>query len=272
MTFGKDFDPDSEYIGGTEPIPLETAVKQEYINLFKEERNALWKRLVWLNMNVFLLTKLEQFPFEVFFLSYEMNFWNVTVAGLQYSSVMIACSIWCDEDSRVLTITGFANEIRDKYINDSYREEFIRRISCYQDFETIECTQKKLIKLRNNVYAHFNRDWHIAYSDSEIEQRRIQLRDLQQTCRFVNRMFDAICFDAFFSKLPLSYQLSSSQSGDTSREADVDSIFKSLLRGNHVLNMPEQQKEFWPYYRANLDEKKISLFNEYRRWLGLSEA
>jgi hypothetical protein len=245
----------------------ENLVRPECLEEYKRELEAVWWQLVRLNSSLFILRKLSDYPFELLFLQDDLHFWDLTIAGLSDTCIMIACKLAIDndDDSRVLTIYSLRDNIKDCYLIDNHRQKFEEKLCKCPE---ITDPKSKIIKLRNNQLAHFNRDWNVSPTPLEIREREITLEELEKIRDALNNIFDILCLGHYYEKLPPTYFMRTERPEDEKHKTDVENILYSISKDNALINMPEEQPKFWPHFRGNLSNEDVDRINVWREKVG----
>jgi hypothetical protein len=87
---------------------------------------------------------------------------------------------------------------------------------------------------------------------------------LDMVCEF----FNALCFSEYCSPWFWTYLDDARHSGKT----DIQMLLDLVARTSPLLNLPEQEPEFWVFERAELTQDEIRTLNHYRRKFGLPEV
>lgn len=89
--------------------------------------------------------------------------------------------------------------------------------------------------------------------------------DLNIIRQKVNELFNILCFSHGYSVEFIEYSSNVEHPPGTDTRTDIERILDNIAYNSPLINMPEEQKEFWPHYRQNLSEDDIKIMNSYRR-------
>lgn len=97
----------------------ENVIKPKYLKDYKNEIDGLWHEVVLLNSNLFILEKLMEFPFKLFFHERELHFWNLTISSFFESCIMVVWRLVIEtRRKKILSLNLLVNRINDRYINN----------------------------------------------------------------------------------------------------------------------------------------------------------
>ena len=92
----------------------------------------------------------------------------------------------------------------------------------------------------------------------------IQLRDI------INRQFEFLCIDTGRGVVYAEYSVDIY--GESLFKTDIDRLLYLIANNSNLLNMPERQKDFWPYRKKTLSPDHLIQLNRWRKILGLREV
>lgn len=235
----------------TEDVALEKGSIDEY----KKTINFFWDELTKLNMNIFIIKKIFEFPFDLFCPLENKIFFSRVVWNFYENSVLIITKLATDKGRDLHTLRQFKNWVREQ-IKEEYKSDFRQKLREVKfDLGTNKIFHKAK-DLRDNVYAHFKRE--------KLEQIPIiSLSELEKLRDKLNSLFDALLFNAEYDMLLPSY---------IENQTDIETILDLIAKNSELLNMPECFPEDWKYDKENYDEKAIKTINEYRKKFNLPEV
>jgi hypothetical protein len=244
----------------TEDVVLEKGSIDEY----KKTINFFWDELMKLNMNIFIIKKIFEFPFDLFCPPENKIFFSRVVWNFHENSVLIITKLATDVGGDLHTLLQFKNwvfnHIKSEYISDFRRK--LRKVKF--DLGTKKIFDKAK-NLRDYAFAHFNRE--------KLEQIPIiSLSELEKLGNKLNSLFDALLFNAEYEMLPLSYSENVIRPKEVEHQTDIERILDLIAKNSELLNMPERFPEEWKYHKENYNEEAIKTINEWRKKFNLPEV
>ncbi|MBA3920547.1 MAG: hypothetical protein H0X31_02090 [Nostocaceae cyanobacterium] len=242
------------------------ALEASWLDTYEKQRNVIWQQLIELNCNIFLIEKIEAFPFNLFLPIYDDRiFWHLTKNALIEKSIMIISRVATDEGS--LTIKHFRSEVL-KHIRDDAVKDQLRATLKNIGFDTrMSKVENKVKHARNNYLAHLDPDLNINPDPQKIADFAISLNDIKDMLNIIVELFDALCFDTHHALWYWGYLDSRRDQQDT----DIEKLLDSVAKESPLLNMPEQQSEFWEIQKENYLATELAMLNVFRRKFGLAE-
>lgn len=249
-------------------VNAKDVIEVSWFPTYERQRDILWQQLINLNYNIFLIEKIETFPFDVFLPLYDNRiFWVFTKNALIEASLMGIWRIVVDADSSALTLRKFKNHIFQHMLDYSSKEQ-LKQALREVDFETrIVSLETKVRHARHNYLAHLNSDSHINPNPLVITQNAMNLSELKDILNVSRELFDVLCFSHRYELWLWGYLGKVRERNET----DIDELLDAIARNNPKLNMPEKDPEVWEEMRSEMSEHEIIVLNTYRRKFGLSE-
>ena len=247
-------------------------IENDWLMDFFRNQQALWGEIIQLNTNSFIMQKISNFPFKLF-PHRENIFWDTTFFSLFQSSVMIIYKIALDNNSEVLSLSRFKNQILEHFINEEIKSEFKKNLKELNFNTKIKKYSNLVNEERNLRLAHFNSNTNKKLSEEDV-QRRIQLTNkLSEITKLLNKYFYILSFNENFSNTYIEYSEGIISQLNDSRDcrSDIEQLLDSIAKNSPLLNMPEVQKGFWRVYRAKLLNSELEVLNYYRKKFELPE-
>jgi hypothetical protein len=245
------------------------AIEATWLPTYQKQRHAIVMQLIELNCSLFLIERIEEFPFKVFLpLTDNGIFWRLTKSALIEKSLMIIWRVVVDTGSDSLTVRHFKNEVL-QHIPDSAVKEQLCTTLRNIDFESRMTKLKdKVVSIRHNYLAHLNREMNINPDPLQIADVSISLKELAGILNTAQDLFNTLCFNEYHSLWYLGYL----DSTRNNRITDIDKLLDSIARNSWCLNLPEQDPEDWERFRPKLTADELATINAYRRRFRLPEA
>lgn len=243
-------------------------LEASYLKTYKKDIEFLWGSIVDLNTNVFILDKVVKFPFHLFKLEYTL-FWKILKTNLYEMCILLVAKLATDRDPRVLILQKFKENVRNNITNIQYRDILDQELKSIGLEKEIDKFKDRIEAIRNKKIAHHQKDWLQSQTVPMLNQVAPNFDELRFICQRINRFFDLLCFSCKYWVKYIEYSNKIQHPPGTDSRSDIEVILDNLALHSSLLNMPEQQKEYWPHYRENLSEDDIRILNEYRRKFGL---
>lgn len=236
------------------------AIESSWLEEYEQRLDVLGWELVRLNSNLYIMGKLLSFPFDLFLPKpNQRTFFHIILWNLFEFSILTAWKLYED----TLTLRSFKNEIR-QHIHCKYKSSLDATLKKTKFERQITPLVKPVKTLRDKRIAHLDKDFNL--SPEQVEEVRVSLSDLSKFRDALNQLFKLLCFGHQWSLLPSQYR------PDMDARSDIEKLLDNIARCSTLLNMPEEQPDYWRRYRETLSEDDLQKVNEYRRKFGLPEA
>lgn len=242
-------------------------VDDTFASEYEQGREFFFSFLVELNVNVYIIELILQFPIMLFS-DGEVEksiFLAQVVDNFLQQSILIITKLVGDqgrgEKKQVYTLRQFRNKVV-KHAKAEYKEHLLQQLA-NSDFETkTSALVEKAARLRDWYIAHFTPGFFQESFAKTIQVDRLRFSEIKVLCDELNKLFEALTFGAGCDTLPRSYK------NDTS---DIQRVLDSIARNSDILNMPEDRPSMWLYKHQMLTEDEISQLNHYRKKFDLPE-
>ncbi len=243
-----------------EDVVLEKGSIDEY----QKTIDFFWDELTKLNTNIFIIKKIFEFPFDLFCSPQNRIFFSRVVWNLYENSVLIITKLATDAGGDLHTLRQFKNWVF-KQIKSEYKSDFRQKLREVKFDSRTNNIFSKAKDLRDNVFAHFNRD--------KLEQMpNLSLSELEELKDKLNSLFDALLFNAEYEMLPPSYSDNVILPKEVAYQTDIEDILDLIAKNSELLNMPGRDPEVRKYHKENYDEEAIEKINKYRKKFSLPEV
>lgn len=234
------------------------------IDEYQKALYFFWDELTKLNINIFIIKKIFEFPFDIFCSPQNTIFFSSVVWNFYENSVLIITKLATDEGTDLHTLLQFKNWVREQ-IKEEYKSDFCQKLREVKfDLETKKIF-KKAKDLRNYVFAHFNRN--------KLEQiLNLNLSELEKLKDKINSFFDVLTINCEYDMFPPSYSENAILPNGVNHRTDIEVILDYVAKNSVLLNMPERFPEEWKCDKENYDEEAIKTINKYRKKFNLPEA
>lgn len=246
-------------------------IQTSYLKTYEQDIEYLWGSLVELNTNMFILEKVLKFPFHLFNLEYTL-FWKILKTNLYEICTLLTAKLATDRDYRVLTLQKFKDNVRKHFAKDEHRDLLDQELKYIGLEKVISGFRNRIDTLRNRKIAHHDKDWLQNQTVPMLNEIALNFSELQSICLKINQYFYLLCFSVKYSVEYVEYSTKIQHPSGTDTRSDIEVILDGLAFNSPLLNMPEQQKEFWPHQRETLSKDDIRILNEYRNKFGLDSV
>jgi hypothetical protein len=249
------------------PLRAADVLNPDWLPEYEKQRNALFNQLRELNTMLFILEKIELFPFWLFTPNTrDYVFWRTIRFSLIETTIMIAVRAILETDKDSLTLKNYKAEIVRNTADEKAKQavkDLLRSVNFDKRIAEIEA---KIRSIRNNFLAHFDK----IQNTLEPDNRTIaditygEMKDLL-TAAF--DLFNILSFETYFVPWLMEY-------GDQVRNAqqtDIERLLDYVAKSSHILNLPERDPEVWQRRRLKLNAEEIKQINYYRTRAGLTE-
>lgn len=227
----------------------------------------IWKELLRLNSNLFILEKLLNFPSDLIIGPDEPFFVLVNVA-LAENSMLVITKLVTDEGEEKGSILRFKNWVvnntRDEYRNTL--KDLLNKKK--EDITALKKASGKIKLLRDYVIAHLivDKKNNLKYSGNP----KISFQELDSIRKRLNDLFDALCFSCEYPLLPAIYEFRAQQPAGTDSRSDIEYYLDLIIQDSYWYKRPDSQ--YWKLEREYLSQNELDLLNEYRKKFGQPEV
>jgi len=245
----------------------EQVLKKASLDMYNKKIAFFSDQLSILNVNIFILKKVLQFPFEIFVSLGENVFFSWVVRNFYEHSVLVISRLFIDEGGDVFTLPRFKNWVFS-HMKSQYLSGYKMRLKSLKlDSKTRE-VRDKVKDLRKKIVVHINRE--IALGMDSV--RNVSVEELEGLVEKLNSILDAVAFDVEYEMFPLPYIDTVIYPEGSTHSKDIDAILDSIAKNSSLLNMPEENPTGWQITKESLDDEYLKKNNTYRKKFGLREA
>jgi hypothetical protein len=226
-----------------------------------------YSELVELNAIIYLAEQIVDFPFELFAHPDKTIFFSVVMRSFHDSAILTVTRLATDQAGDLYTLPRFKNWVRDS-IKPEFKGALDIRLRTARFDEGVKSLLERARELRVNRIAHTTRD----FISGSIKLSRPTISELKELRDALNTLLDALSFNVGHMMLPIPYDPNVLHPVGSNHETDIEEILDCIARDSHWLNMPEKNPERWRYRRANLNEDKLKILNQYRLKFNLPQG
>jgi hypothetical protein len=250
------------------PISADLLLKPEFLEQYKKQRDRIADELRELNLAIFILEKLELFPFWLFTPdTHDYVFWRTVKFSLVQTVITIASRVIIDADAVHLTLRGFRNQILQHTIDETTRVLIVAKFRNVQFERRIARIEAKVRAIRNNFVAHLDNIENLQ-PPSARSVPTVTYAEMKELLTASLDLFDALCLDSLYSHWFVEYW----EDIRHEERTDIDRLLLQVANSSILLHLPENRPIDWQYKRQRLSSDEISLLNKYRVKLGLPEV
>lgn len=250
--------------------PPEDVLKDdiEVVQQYKEGISILHHHLTQLHTTIFILERVEAFPFELFPQDTSPVFFNMVKDNFSLAAIVIIHRLASDKGGNAFTLKRFKN-----WVKESVRQEYQKTFKDYvkdRDFDVNSEPFVKIKAVRDKAVAHYLKD---ELDDPNVLKRfPIYLGELKAATDALTKLIEALSFNVERMMLPPHYSPMIKWPPGTDERTDIERIFDSIAHESPLLNEPETNPALWQHRRETLSAEIIETINSYRRKFGLPEA
>jgi len=253
-----------------ELVDISEILNSDWIDEYTTQIDHVWHQILQLNTNMFILEKVWKFPFEVFCI-HEPLFWRAVSASLYESCILIISKLAINSHKSKLSLNRLKNEIR-KHLKPELLSEFDLKLNTLKFDKTVNKLKSRICALRNNRIAHYDKEWNSNVDIPKLNKIVLNLEELIEIKSKIEQLFNVLCFSKKHSTDFMEYSpLIIWPKGET-KSTDIEELLDNIAKHSGILNMPEEQSEFWTHYRQQLGEHDLGILNKYRHKFGLSNV
>lgn len=249
-------------------INYKDALQEKYHAEYKQGMDFFFlKQLVPLNLNIYYVEKIIQFPFHLFAPNEKGVFLRVVAQNLNDYGLVIITRLATDQQGKPYTLLRFKNKVRDM-LKSTYVELFDNQMKLIRFDSQTRILFEKARDLRNEGIVHL--DEAIVAGNSPIAP--LSFTELKQLRDALNTLLDALAFDTEYMMLPVQYNSRVHQSSRFRDTTDIEEILDSIAQNSDLLNMPEKHPRSWKHRSNNLSLEDKVLLNQFREKFGLAKV
>lgn len=243
-------------------------IEGEWLPTYEKMRNLIWQQLIELNCSIYIVERIEVFPFDLFLpMPDDRLFWQLTKNALIERSLLTLSRISADESSSG-TIQHFRGQVIQHIRDDSVKKGLKKTLKEVKFDSKIRTTKEKVSKLRNKLLAHLDIVTLINPTETKNMIPVISHGEITELLANIQKLFDILCFDHHHSLWYMGYE----ENTRKNQQTDIDRLLDFIAQRSPLLNMPEEQPEVWPLQKSQYSEQEITTLNMYRRKFGLKDV
>jgi len=183
-------------IGQESSDPLsERFLKSDWLEEYRAQIEVLWHHSARLHGNLHLLSKISEFPFDLFGDGQDLC-WILISRALYETSVMTTWCIVFDSDGNALTMRQFRNAVVTSAKDLEAKDRIIERLRKVDFDSRVSDTEEKVKALRHGQLAHLDRDIAMGAQEERAAMFGVSLQELQSTASAVHELISALSFDS----------------------------------------------------------------------------
>lgn len=232
---------------------------------YRKRRRYVHNHLVTLNTDLYILTKITQFPWPMFVDQQAMTYWVGVVQKFFAYSLVRFTKCDHDRDGGLATVPRFAYWVQE-HVRLAYQLPL--QYAVQDDLAFVKAEQQAVTATRMPEMA----PQPDAFAQAIHEVLGVPLEQLQTLVDALNRIYDIVAFDAGSVLLSVPDDTVEPDSPCDDRP-DIVKLLDELALQSELLYLPERQPARWNHSREHVwPEQAVKQFNVYRRRAGLAEA
>ena len=235
-------------------------INNEWLEEYRTLRGHIWAEIVQINGCLFVIRRVDSFPFRIFAPYRETPpFWQLVQVTFYETAILTMWKILFDK-SNALNLFGFKNKLRAN-LKESSRPKFDSSLKSVGVEKALRSACSRFTKFRHSVIAHTARDW-LHPTPEELQDRRFGWRELKQYCQQTNQFFSLLCLGETLAPLHADYFLSETTD---ERSTDIDQLLSEIARKSASLDLPERSPQAWEELKRRLSSAELDQFDLYRK-------
>jgi hypothetical protein len=220
------------------------------------------EQLVPFNASIYVMEHILRFPFGLFTDFGDRIFFTLVLKNFFQAGLLTITRLATDTKGDLYTLLQFKNWVCQQ-VRPQYRDDFQAHLRRTRFDKKTRAMFSKAKQLRDGQVAHLKRDFNIS------EQDRLDFEELKTLRDSLNFVLDALSFNVDRVMLPIQYSPRVTHPTNIDSRSDIEKLLDGIARNSVILNLPEDEPEYWPTYRKNLSERELEALNEYRFKFGL---
>lgn len=248
------------------PLSATNLLKSNWLPEYQKQRDAIFRQLGELKTMMFILEKIEMFPFWLFTPNtHDYVFWRTIKNSLVESILMIVSRVIVETGNNALTLGNFKHEMLENVVNPQAKQQIIEHTKLANFDKRIKETKEKVRLIRNNFLAHLDKAQQTTLSDDQIDD--VTYGEIKEMVDASFDLFNSLSFDSYYVPWLHEYRDQIRNENQT----DIDRLLDHVAQSSQLLNLPEREPEVWRRKRVKLSEEEIKLINYYRTRANLPE-
>ncbi len=231
---------------------------------YKQSMSFFTPYLTELNVNLFIVERIFQFPLELLFGGGPVSaiFFGQVVRNALQMSVLCITKLVSDRAHNPYTLRRFKDSVLGM-VKPEYQQAFRERLEVAWDESAVQDLLRRARNLRNTRIAHFDQSFVQESFDPTMRQEDLLFSEVKALYDKLNVMFQALAFGVLHGMLPPSYWTG---------HADIDYVLDRLAQTSDWVNMAERNPAFWQQGQQILTKEQAKVIHFYRRKFGLEKS
>ncbi|NQS92243.1 MAG: hypothetical protein HQ574_07505 [Chloroflexi bacterium] len=241
----------------TDMINTKDAIKEEYFAEYNVWLDTIYKQILTLDINVFLLKKVFQYPFRLFPITNHNYFFEYFIRNTIDICIVTIAKLVTDQGEGVMTVRKFKRKLMKEILKNEFQEDFRKVLRKAKWDIRIENLFDKVRDFRNDIC-------HILPEPLRIS---IKFQDIFELVEELKKLLDILSFDKEMLTLYVPYY--AQLQNQDSRRTDIDIIFDCVAQNSVDLNLPETNPQHWEAYKKNITQDDKEIYDDYRKKFSL---
>jgi hypothetical protein len=230
----------------------------DYLKKHKE----IWDACITLNIEMYLLKKIEEFPFNLFGSFFSNPFWNIVRFSLLKNCIVEVHSLINDHEFSY-TVKQFRNFVMLNIIDPDEKERVSKELKLLNFDKEVDKISSS-IRLVRHAIAHFKplSEWK---QDDYLEFQKISLhtKDVYFCVELIKKFFQILGGEECeYAMLPAEYL-----DINPNHQTDIEGIFRCVVHNSKVIYFPETMKSSntWEGWKKSHSIEDLEIFNKWRK-------
>jgi len=247
-----------------DPDQVENVLVEASLAEYKQGMAFFTRYLTELNVNLFIVERISQFPLKFLFGDGPDNaiFFGQVVRNALQMSVLCITKMVTDAGDGLYTLRQFKNKVIPM-VKPEYKRAFCERLKVAWNEASVRDLFRRAKNLRNSRIAHFSQSFFQENFEPIMKQEDLLFSEVKDLRDKLNEMVQALAFGIHHTWLPPSYWAG---------HADIDRVLDRLAQTSEWVNMAERNPVFWQQRQHFLTEEQSRVIHSYRRRFGLEKS
>ncbi len=258
-------------------IEFKDFMEQEELAEYEKDLNKIRREIIRLNSNLYILQKLSEFPYEIFYpqnTDVERIFLTSFYQNTFEVCLSIIWKVYLDNKGyqKTITINKLKNRIlknlknRNEVKGEKFKNYLAGEFSSKTQTRELE---NRIILVRKKFIHHLDS---LDNNEEFLSKSSFEINELQELVEIINKKFEVISLARPF-RFPVNFL--ECDPNDINNENGLDRILDMFIKNSYKLNSPESYPLLWETENSRkivIKNSQLEEFNFYRKKFGLKEV
>ena len=232
----------------------------DFISDYQMGMNFFHLQLVELEINLFILRKILDFPFHLFTAPQGNHFFSQVFRNFAQISILIVTRLFTDQGAEWFTLPRFKNQVCQK-VKEPLKDELYKRLEGVKFDKRLEELKEKARNARSEKIAHLKEDVFFGKEQSAI----ITVGELVDLKEALVSFYKALSFETEYMMLPLPYHAQINPGVvNVEKVTDIDRILDGIVKRSILIHLPEENPVHWDIRKEQMSKEDKVIYDAYR--------